>query len=167
MIFQFSSTREREEYGEHVVRIVADNLVGAKNSDVLDRINERLPDGLVAKAPDSEGYGKIAYVPCQSAEEKRKAEIALFGEERMGEIADAYRKWLSVHSYIYYELGKNVVKDLTWDKKARNLARLQNVHGTDIGSWQNEAFEGLDGKTGMSLPRTQEIKDKANELVDE
>lgn len=165
MQLQVPSKAERDEFGEHVVRIICNSLVGAPETDALERLNKQLPDGFAAKPLPRGGYGSVAYVSCDSAEAKRRVEVAVVGEGHIADLIDGYRKWLSVHSFIYYDMGENVVPDEVWDVKAEKLSYMQSVHGSGAGTWKNEEFEEFSGSTGMHLPRTEEIKNRAQEVV--
>lgn len=77
------------------------------------------------------------------------------------------RLQLLVHSYIYYDLNKNLISDGTWSEWARELAKLQEQY-PDIARRvdYHEGFIGFDGSTGFDLPyRQPEIMNKAQWLV--
>ena len=89
--------------------------------------------------------------------------------EAIAEKIKRRRYQMLVHSYIYYELDKNLISDSQWSKWATELADLQRVY-PDIASTVVYAkdFEGWDGSSGAYLT----YKDKpnivmtANRLVD-
>lgn len=74
------------------------------------------------------------------------------------------RAKLTVHSYIYYVLGKNVVSDSVWDRWGQELRDLQEKYGYEIG-YYDEPFEGFTGSTGMNLPRNDHIHQKALKIL--
>ena len=57
-----------------------------------------------------------------------------------------------VHSYIYYELDKNIISDATWTKWAFELTELRDRH-PDIYEQSEYAttFRDFDGSTGFDL----------------
>ncbi len=69
------------------------------------------------------------------------------------------RYQMLVHSYIYYEMDKNVVSDSKWSQWAVELADLQKKY-PDIANQVPYAkdFEGWDGSSGAYL----RCKDKPN-----
>lgn len=76
------------------------------------------------------------------------------GEElKVAELIQQRRLQLLVHSCIYYELNKNLIPDLTWDRWARELVKLQEQY-PDIAKEviYADAFLGFDGSTGFDLP---------------
>lgn len=109
----------------------------------------------------------MAYVVCESAEEEKEAAFAAVGERGVLEIVDKIRWFLAVHSCVYYDHGKTVCSDSTWDRKARELAKLQDVFGADVGSWENETFDGFSGDTGYHLPRTGAVKREARSVIEQ
>jgi len=165
MTIQPISKSEINRFEDFAVRVVCDKVI-APATDTMARLQSKIPfeAKIATSTGEDEGYGRVAYVLCESKERKRQAQLALGGVE---ELIDMYRRWVALHSYIYYELAKTVASDETWDRKARQLARLQDVHGAGAGSWQNKAFEGFTGDTGFHLPVTEEIREKAKEMVDE
>lgn len=161
-----TNKHERSEYGEFVARVVSKQTFGPA-FDTMAQLQSQIPfEAKIATSGDG-GYGRVAYVLCESEDKKRQVELAVEGESGIADLIDTYRKWLTVHSYIYYELDTNVASDEVWDRKARQLARLQHTHGYDTGTWHNDTFEGFTGDTGFHLPYTDEIKQEAKELVDD
>lgn len=72
-----------------------------------------------------------------------------------------------VHSCIYYELDKNIVDDVTWDKWARELVQLQKDYPEEAKAtiWY-EAFVDWDASTGAFLPIKDEwVIKKAKQLL--
>ena len=69
------------------------------------------------------------------------------------------RYQMLVHSYIYYELDKNLITDSQWSKWATELADLQRAY-PEIASTIIYAkdFEGWDGSSGAYLT----YRDKPN-----
>lgn len=165
---QPTSKSQRKEHGEHAVRVVSEQAFGP-SFDTMKRLQNCFPfrAKIQTSTGDSEGYGRVAYVLCSTEAKKRRAELAIEGESGIATLIDRMRKWVALHSYIYYEMGKNVVSDEAWDRKARQLARLQTVHGHDAGSWHNDTFEGFTDDTGFHLPHTDSIRQKAKELVED
>ena len=76
------------------------------------------------------------------------------------------RLQMLVHSYIYYELDKNIVSDAQWSGWAMELVKLQNDN--PIASKKviyYEQFKDWDGNTGAFLQYDKSIKEKANYLL--
>jgi hypothetical protein len=165
MTIQPTSRSERNRYGDHAVRVVCDTVIAPSN-DTMAQLQEAMPfeAKIETSAPDN-GYGRVAYVLCESASQKRRAHLAIEGTSGVAELIDQLRRWVALHSYIYYDLGQTVASDEGWDRKALQLAHLQHVHGYDAGTWHNEAFEGFTGDTGYHLPVTDEIRDQAQKLI--
>jgi len=165
---QPTSKSERKRRGEFAVRVVSAEEPFAPAFDTMAKLQSELPfTGKIATPTDENGYGQVAYVLCESESEKRRAELAIEGKGGIADLIDNLRKWVTVHSYVYYELGKTVVPDESWDRKAYALARVQHTHGYDAGTWKSEVFEGFTGDTGMHLPKTEEIKRQAQELAED
>jgi len=167
MKIQPSSKSEIDQYGDHVVRVVCDKVI-APMTDTMRRLQQAMPFHAKIKtaAPDN-GYGQVAYVFCESETEKQKAHLAIEGEQGIANLIDQLRFWLSVRAYSYYELGKTIVPDSSWDRKANELVRLQCIHGADAGTWHNETFEDFRGDTGYHLSVTDSIREDAQELLEE
>lgn len=73
-----------------------------------------------------------------------------------------------VHSYIYYELDKNIIDDRTWDKWANELAELIQKYPEKFRTIRHhELFEDWDGSTGYLLVKeaTPALKRKAASLL--
>ena len=80
----------------------------------------------------------------------------------MADIAEKIKRrryQMLVHSYIYYELDKNLISDSQWSKWATELADLQQAY-PEIASTIIYAkdFEGWDGSSGAYLT----YRDKPN-----
>lgn len=76
------------------------------------------------------------------------------------------RLQMLVHSYIYYELDKNIVSDSVWSKWAMELVRLQNENpkiSKQVVYF--EQFKDWDGSTGAYLQYDLSIKQKAEYLL--
>lgn len=90
------------------------------------------------------------------------------GLDEVGRRIFALRLQMLVHSCMYYELNTNIISDSEFDKRARELAKLQNEH-PDISEkvqW-HEAFIGWDGTTGFNLPlRDPWVLDRAQKLLE-
>ena len=162
---QAPSPSERKRFGGNVVRVVSD-ITFAPTTDAEQELRSRLPGDFEIRT-SGEGYGVGAYVVCESPEEEREAGLSVVGEQGVTDLIDGLRRFLAVHSYIYYQLGKTVCSDATWDMKARMLAKLQQVFGVDAGTWESEAFEGFAGDTGYHLPRTEEVKEAAESVLEQ
>ena len=165
---QPTSKSERKRYGEFATRVVADKTFAPSN-DTMHLLEDLVPHGedISLSTEEGEGYGRVAYVLCSSNTQKRRTELAIEGKHGIADLIDNLRKWVALHSFAYYSLGTPVVSDEAWDRKAQKLARVQHTHGYDAGSWQNKAFEAFTGDTGYHLPFTDEIRQKAIELIDE
>lgn len=163
---QPTSKSERDRYGEHVIRVVSSQAF-APAFDTMGKLQSELPfTGKITTSTGDNGHGQVAYVLCGSETQKRSAELAIEGESGIADLIDNLREWVTVHSYVYYQLGKTVVPDESWDRKAYALARVQHTHGYDAGTWENDTFEGFTGDTGMHLPKTDQIKKEAKKLCD-
>ena len=78
------------------------------------------------------------------------------------------RLQILIHSYIYYELDKNIVSDSTWSKWANELVELQNKYPliAERVDYHKE-FMDFDGSTGFDLPlRNPEISKKALAILE-
>lgn len=76
------------------------------------------------------------------------------------------RLQMLIHSYIYYELDKNIIDDSTWDKWAIELVKLQQEN--PIASKKviyYEQFKDWDGSSGAFLEFDNKIKKKAEYLL--
>ena len=76
------------------------------------------------------------------------------------------RLQMLVHSYIYYELDKNIVDDATWSRWAMELVKLQNDN--PIASKKviyYEQFKDWDGSTGAFLQYDKITKQRAERLL--
>lgn len=73
--------------------------------------------------------------------------------QKIKDLIQRRRLQLLVHSCIYYELDKNIVSDVTWDKWARELVQLQKDYPEESKAaiWY-DAFEDWDASTGAFLP---------------
>lgn len=66
---------------------------------------------------------------------------------------DFLQRYIIVHSYIYYELNKNIISDREYDIKARELS----AYRTDYPElWKNSEYyqqfgDDYNGATGFSL----------------
>jgi len=57
-----------------------------------------------------------------------------------------------VHSYIYYELDKNIVSDAKWSKWAKELADLQKQYPKESAEVEYaDDFKDWDGSSGAFL----------------
>lgn len=68
------------------------------------------------------------------------------------------QRWILVHSFIYYELNKNIVSDQMYDSNSKQLVDLQN---TNIKAFKQSryyyAMQEFDGSSGFGFT------DKLNE----
>lgn len=74
------------------------------------------------------------------------------------------RYQMLVHSYLYYQLGTSIIEDLTFDRWARELVRLQTDFPEIASNVEfHKDFIGFDGTSGydlpFGLPRIQRIGD--------
>lgn len=78
---------------------------------------------------------------------------------------------LAHHSYIYYELGHQVIRDNQWDLWARELKVLQARYGDLWNPKYDKWFKDWDGSTGYllcSIPGLKSQVRKTNpELLEE
>jgi hypothetical protein len=159
MIIQPTSAIARSEYGEHVSRIVP---VGSKTPEDVKEAAKALGATNIHVPGDA-----VAYVVLDRAEQKTWLEKRLAGEFVIDRIISSLRTWVATHSHIYYNLGKNVVSDAVWDRKAMDLVQLQKYHGVQayVRRWESSAFEGFDGSTGMDLPVTEGIRKRVQAIL--
>lgn len=70
------------------------------------------------------------------------------------------------HSAIYYHLDNNIISDYTWQQWADELAEIQNKHPDQCNiGYHDEEFKDWNGSTGMHLPFTPAIHQKAEWLI--
>lgn len=76
------------------------------------------------------------------------------------------RLQLLIHSYIYYELDKNIIPDYKWDKWAKELVELQAKYPQIAKKviYFNE-FKDWSGSTGAFLKFDNWVKNKAEYLL--
>ena len=69
-----------------------------------------------------------------------------------------------MHSYIYYELGNNVISDRSYDAKSKELVRLKNQYPDE---WKSSMYyeqfkDEYNGATGFTLfydlPKSEQEK---------
>ena len=76
------------------------------------------------------------------------------------------RLQMLVHSYIYYELNKNIIDDSTWDKWAMELVKLQKENPIASKNVEYyELFKDWDGSTGAFLRFDKVTKYRAERLL--
>ena len=76
------------------------------------------------------------------------------------------RLQMLVHSYIYYELDKNIIDDSTWDKWAMELVDLQLKYPKESKNVEYyEQFKNWDGSTGADLKFDKLTKYRAERLL--
>lgn len=59
------------------------------------------------------------------------------------------QRWVLVMSYIYYHLDDNVVTDMEYDRRCRELAG--KIQGPAIDTEYGDIFGDFDGTTGFDL----------------
>lgn len=76
------------------------------------------------------------------------------------------RRQVLVHSYLYYELGREIISDVQWDSWARELVQLQKDY-PEYAECCVEAvqFRGFDATTGFHLEFTEDVKREASRLL--
>lgn len=63
------------------------------------------------------------------------------------------RYQILVHSYMYYQLGQNIVSDHQFDIWAKGLVELQKVYPEESRKARyHDEFEDFDGSSGFDLP---------------
>ena len=67
---------------------------------------------------------------------------------------------LAHHSYIYYELGHQVIKDNQWDLWASELRVLQARYGETWNPKYDKWFKDWDGTTGYLLCKIPGLKEQ-------
>ena len=78
------------------------------------------------------------------------------------------RRQMLVHSYIYYDLNKNIVSDYVWAKWAKELEQLQRDFPEESQSVEEyEQFKDWDGSSGAFLKFGENIKTVAHILLGE
>jgi hypothetical protein len=75
------------------------------------------------------------------------------------------RYQMLVHSYLYYQLGENLISDYDFDMWAKELVELQERYPKESREARfYEEFENFDGSSGFdlpySMPSIQAIGDK-------
>lgn len=75
------------------------------------------------------------------------------------------QRYIIVHSYIYYELNENIISDMEYDKKARELANYQKTY-PDL--WEKSEYykqfgDDYTGETGFTL--YHDLDEKQKEIV--
>ena len=75
---------------------------------------------------------------------------------------------IMVHSYLYYEMDKNIIQDSTYDRWMRELVQLRRDFPNEYKqSCLYEEFKNFEGSTGMGLPYHQSwVVLKAKFLLD-
>lgn len=78
------------------------------------------------------------------------------------------RTTMLVNSYLYYVLDRPVYSDATYDGWAMALRVRQETHPTNKIGFYDDAFAdwGVDGFTGMHLPRDEWVKAQAEALLE-
>lgn len=76
----------------------------------------------------------------------------------------ALRLQMLVHSYIYYVLDEQLISDHEWQRRADELAALQQRHPIRIGCY-DAVFKDWDGSTGYHLPKDQWVVSKAHYIL--
>lgn len=69
------------------------------------------------------------------------------------EYIDFLQRYIIVHSFIYYELDTNVISDMKYDAKSKELVRYKNEY-PDL--WRNSEYykqfgDDYNGSTGFTL----------------
>ena len=71
-----------------------------------------------------------------------------------------------VHSYIYYELDKNIVPDSKWAEWAKELEQLQKDYSKESAEVEYaDQFVDWDGSSGAFLEFPENIKSIAHHLL--
>lgn len=85
--------------------------------------------------------------------------------KQAGERIRRLRRFLVVHSRIYYCLNDNLVSDHMFDAAGKELAELQEKYGYVYHLWDEE-FKDWTGGTGFHLPLQDEwAVNKAAQLL--
>lgn len=76
-----------------------------------------------------------------------------FKDLNMQEYIDFLQRYIIVHSYMYYELDTNVITDMKYDAKSKELVRYKNSY-PDL--WKNSEYykqfgDDYNGSTGFTL----------------
>lgn len=74
------------------------------------------------------------------------------------------RSQMLIHSHIYYRWDSCLISDLEFDRRAKELAALQQQLFMPI-DWYDDAFADWDGSTGYHLPYDDWINQKARQLM--
>ena len=80
------------------------------------------------------------------------------------------RRQILVHSYIYYQLGDNLIDDATFDTWGRELQQLQRKYPEEASRVEFHAefknYTDSDTPSGFDLPYTMpDIRRKAEQLL--
>ena len=78
------------------------------------------------------------------------------------------RYQMLVHSYLYYELGENIISDYDFDYWAKELVDLQEQYPEESKQARYyEEFKNFDGSSGFDLPYLYEnIQKRGNQLLE-
>jgi hypothetical protein len=69
------------------------------------------------------------------------------------ELINRRRHQILVHSYLYYQLGENIIDDYTFDIWSKELVDLQAQYPNEsMAVKYYEAFKDFDGSSGFDLP---------------
>lgn len=79
------------------------------------------------------------------------------------------RKFIVLHSYVYYKLGESLVPDSVFDRVSRDLVILQKDHPEDslAVDFYLDYFKDWDGSTGFDIPFQQPEIDAAKKAVED
>lgn len=83
------------------------------------------------------------------------------------ELIHRRRRQILLHSYLYYQLDKNLISDHTYDEWCKELAELQLKHPKECASvkFYYKEFKDFDGSTGYHLPKEAWMHDTAIKLL--
>lgn len=87
-------------------------------------------------------------------------------EKQIEELIHRRRRQVLVHSILYYNMGESILPDATFDKWARELAKLQKDHQqlSESIPYMRYAFADFEGETGYHLPLMDR---RANKIAEE
>lgn len=89
-------------------------------------------------------------------------------EDVIKELINRRRRQLTVHSFIYYQLNKNIISDHDFDRWSKELVELQEQYPELAKQCiYHDEFKDFDGSTGFDLPyHYPEFQDDAYKLLD-
>lgn len=84
------------------------------------------------------------------------------------ELINRRRHQILVHSYLYYELGENIISDYDFDYWSKELVDLQRNYPEESKAVKYyDEFKDFDGSSGFDLPYDYpNIQARGNQLLE-